>query len=520
MIGTITRSRNEKLIIGWCNIKFIKSFIFALWLVIPVYFVLYENISIKSNIGTSYAFSSSKKSLCTNPTSLMWEYSDLIAQKISSRFQTHGFEFNYNCSLNYPNSFASNGKLYTSTGITHFTCQKYNNHSINYSPHFCDGGRIFFLCAQQSRYNKPMLTFTLDRYGINVVTKFGLDTVLSIYCNEFYANDNVCDFKLLSYHMDDSFQRIKFLTDHIDCTKSESELSKTWVFKEDKDVGIGVHFVQNDQHIYKLIAPNKTEQTICCKECEHIQPLKRKTFLEKEGFWFQGSKLDNGMSFRVKRDGLLIQEFISNELLLENKRFHVRAMLLVIWQPLIVLYYPEGCIFRSAEDLVLKTNTHVAHHTKAYINGDMNDIDLYWSYSRLQRYLNDVYGNEVFNYTRDKLQKDILHIAMHTFKANEYYNMINGWSYNDTDWFNGNIDMTWNILCMDIAITDNFELKLMELNSHCGFYICCENNPIECDEFTNDSADVLLEIYEKKHDNISIKNIENLGRFEIAFMQQ
>eukprot|EP01084_Bolivina_argentea_P193527 332010_1 len=213
------------------------------------------------------------------------------------------------------------------------TCFKYNNNISNNKHIFCEGGNLFFF----------------DRVWIlsvmNIQKKTSLHKVLVTYCNEYHKNDTVCDFNLLSYNLGITEERNQFLTQHIDCNNNQSQPDKTWVFKENIDKGSGIHFYNNHNLIYKLITADKSENINGCR----FNPIQNETFFTEEKF-VNYHRIENGLGYVIDRKDLLIQQFVSNPLLIKmypNEKikhvFHLRSYFMVpsYSNPFIVLYFPN-----------------------------------------------------------------------------------------------------------------------------------------------------------------------------------
>eukprot|EP01084_Bolivina_argentea_P052624 96656_1 len=84
-------------------------------------------------------------------------------------------------------------------------CAKYNPEL--HSNEFCNGGEIIW--QPQPNIFKQF-------------TKSKLNKILTKYCNIYHATDNICNFKLLTFNMDNLQQRIEFITKYINCTNNNS----------------------------------------------------------------------------------------------------------------------------------------------------------------------------------------------------------------------------------------------------------------------------------------------------------
>eukprot|EP01084_Bolivina_argentea_P147249 257667_1 len=467
---------------------------------------------------------------CNNPAYFMWYKVNTFGLLYKKLFLQHGF--NINCSVDEIPSEFRDFKDYR--GKNSFICLKYNNETKPYNQEFCNGARLFHMPCQLcygglTRCDMPMFM---------PINKTGLHTILTNYCEKHYNNTNICNFKILGYNMKDTKQRIEFLTKHIDCTNNNAQHDKTWVFKEDKHCSDGIHFENNHELIYKLISPNHTEQNIYYKNCSSIKPFNRPKYFKKNHFTYNKKK--NGKGFHVSYESLLMEEFVSNPLLIEERAFHIRSFLSIpsISKPFIVLHYPEGLIFRNIRKYNnKKLNKNILSSNGAIADGANKKLKAktgvhfkqVWGYHRFQNYLNNIYTNKTLkmfinNYTTYKLPKDIQHIIKHVFNANKYY------KNNEMNNMNNKKKVkqmfTFSTYCMDLIINDKFELKLLEINENCGTYcpsywyddiLDNDGNDWMCEGFVNESVNILLEIYKKRYNNHVIKTIESLNRFKIAF---
>eukprot|EP01084_Bolivina_argentea_P105044 188041_1 len=338
--------------------------------------------------------------------------------------------------------------------------------------------------------------------------------------------------------MDNEKQRIEYINKQIDCTNNKSQNEKTWVFKEYKHAGTGVHFYDNHALIYKILWPNITEQNMYYKQCKDIKPFTNKEYFKENNFIYKKIRDENGrkIGFKIQWERLIMQEFIGNPLLIENKLFHLRCYgLIASWNnPLIILMYRDGTIMRNSmeynrKDLnpnSLKTNGEFGTNKGAIFKS-------HWGYKRFQRYLDEIYGEKIANYTENKLVNDVNHIAKTVFSAGVYDSNI---GIVKQQMFNNNIDVEFHIFCMDMIINNKFELKLLEVNNYCG--CCCDGlmfGDISCDDFIDndgfewvcggnkhdiykETIQIMTEIYDKKYYN-TLKHIDSLQKFDMVLWQ-
>eukprot|EP01084_Bolivina_argentea_P290436 498893_1 len=403
-------------------------------------------------------------------------------------------------------------------GKNTYVCQKYNYKFHNKNT-FCNGGRIHFV--------KNHYSITSKRHHFK--SKLGLHRILTPYCNKYHTMDNVCNFKLLSYDMNNIHDRIEFLNQHINCTNVTK--SKTWVFKEsNKHMGNGIHPINNPQLIYQLIAPNyKGEYKMNDKlntNCKNINMNKTDinyinyiNYIKQEGFMHNKNKI-------IYKKELIIQEFVANPLLIEQKRFHLRSYFIIpsCQNPLIVLHYSDlvhivvnPSIYNKEKDATNKysiiTNQHFHRSSKEITQSGGDDL---MDTHQFQKYLSEVYQNKN-NYTKIKLDNDLIHILKTILTANSYYNKINKVPTDFEYTFHDNIDSKFDFGCMDILINDQFQLKLLEINYGCGLWEI--GNNIDGQNLINETIDVVLELYQKRINNVTIQSIDSLNHFKIAFWE-
>eukprot|EP01084_Bolivina_argentea_P286693 491840_1 len=144
-------------------------------------------------------------------------------------------------------------------------CVKHKNSNT-----FCHGTKLIYL----NRKCDPFRVKTL-----NIESKTALNKILTTFCNKYHANDDVCNFVLLSYNLDISTERNEFLIKHIDCNNNNSQYDNTWILKEDIEYGHGIHVENNHKQIYQLIVANESENIDNCT----FNPMKNKNYLEEKG---------------------------------------------------------------------------------------------------------------------------------------------------------------------------------------------------------------------------------------------
>eukprot|EP01084_Bolivina_argentea_P302274 521739_1 len=472
-------------------------FLLGMFIALSIYIIIYETFELSDDIMNQFSRNPPVISFsCNNPIHFIWNDKDKhINYLIQRPLMSYGFTIN--CS-----------KESRLTVTKQQYCLKYNA-SLYYDA-FCNGGMFYSPWKKRNR----KLTF-MDYQLEDMFIKTKMNQMLTLYCSN-QPNETVCDFNLLGYDMEDINQRTEFLKKHLNL---DVENNITWVFKEyNKHGGSGIHFYSNQTLIYALLAPDAPDAL----------PLKH-SYLKQEGFSRCGEKKQKTICF----ENLLIQEFISNPLLIEDHAFHIRANFLIpsFSNPFIVLYYPQGQIFRNPGKYTKKhLNKHVLmSNFHAGINNLVaeSDFKMCWGYHRFQVYLDDTFGAKLNNYTQNKLQKDIKQIAKHLFAANAYNNKLK----NEEKFRQKRKVLRHEFItfCVDMIITDAFELKFLEINHGCGLfslyhdewkhYIDNAGRDLMSAEYADETADILLEVQKKRHYDVPITNLDSLNNLDLVYWE-
>eukprot|EP01084_Bolivina_argentea_P136962 241222_1 len=441
------------------------------------------------------------------------------------KFDEYGF--NLNCNRKEKKQLGICTKKTKKMGFRDCACKKYN-HSNQVDSPLCNGGKLIW---QGNRFTRSI--------NKRFTVKTHLNRILTAYCNKYHPDDNGCNFHLLSFDMSISKERREFLTKHIDCNNDKPQYDQTWLFKEQKHLGTGIHIYNIHQLIYRLIVNSSTESI---KNCV-FNPIKDEEYFIREGFKYES--INEG--YVVDRNGLLMQTFIANPLLIELKEikhvFHLRSFFLIpsYTAPFIVLYWPKFRIYvnpyeyNNKEKMQRKAMITNRHINDTYEFADEN-YEWMWGAGDLQRYLDAVYGVTLFggNYTTNKLNSDLMYILKEVFHANSYYkdnfdDMDMDMDMNEKLNDNGN-ELYFDEGCMDIYINDKFELKLLEVNKFCG-YMCDKPNikrkikqggiyDWECDAWRDEETQIVFEMFAKKSNHEIIDEIKSLNQFKIAVWEK
>lgn len=148
-----------------------------------------------------------------------------------------------------------------------------------------------------------------------------------------------------------------------------------------------------------------------------------------QGYGGKGITVHTNMSYLYKKFALcqskeqfIVQQYISNLLLLEGRKFDVRALLVIAGTTPYILFYHEGYLRVSVEMFDAKggrgahlTNSHIQTLSRNY------SVDKhFWSFDRFQRYL-DVHYPSNQNFVSDNLVPFIKKVAIFILQAGGKY---------------------------------------------------------------------------------------------------
>eukprot|EP01084_Bolivina_argentea_P094190 169320_1 len=408
-------------------------------------------------------------------------------------------------------------------------CYIYNE-SFEINNPLCAGGKLIW---KHRPLAKPL--------QLRIESKFSLYKILTQYCNKHYnyTVDNFCSFYLLSYNMDIDSERNIFLNKHIDCNINKPQYNKTWVFKENTHTGVGIHIYNNHKLIYQLLISSKNESEQIKKKCG-FKPLKNESWFKEERFKYYKINGTDYEGYVVNKTELLMQEFVSNPMLIDTHIFHIRSHFLIAsyQDPFIVLHWPRPNILINPNDYnnkEIKLNKKKILTNRFIVLGDdyekgPNGYKYTWGYTQFQEYFDRKYGNDLFggNYTRNKMNNDLRNIVKYVFIADEYDRKLNG-IYDPPKYKMNYNQMYFDEYCMDVIMTHKFELKLMEFNTFCG--LDCDKKELkikkknggydwECDTKKVEATQIIWEIFKKKMNNQTIEKIEALNTYEIAYWKK
>ncbi|OAF68983.1 Tubulin--tyrosine ligase-like protein 10 [Intoshia linei] len=209
--------------------------------------------------------------------------------------------------------------------------------------------------------------------------------------------------------------------------------------------------------------------------------------------------------------GRIMQRYITLPLLLNKRKFDVRAYMIVVSSyPFIVLFhhgYARLCMIEYDADSELI----IGHLTNQFIqkknpNYEKFKDDTVWSMEQLNDYINElskdddtICRNWVFNVFANRMKE----IMMHCFKACQLkLNARHG---------------MFDIYGFDFMIDDKMHVWLIEVNSNPCFATNCKELKEIIPKFLKETLYIVLECYEKSRRNLSIFPINSLENSEFLY---
>lgn len=384
--------------------------------------------------------------------------------------------------LGFSKSFSQS--FYYNSLVTRFAVASYNN-----PQHFaCYGLTIHGTSSEIYR----MLRSIFDKTQVF--------TTIRDYCDDYGLS--YCDFLPVTYHMNVSHDRIAFFKD------LECDSQHVWIFKENLHEGKGVHIITDTNDMRQLfLSPHEyiSEGKYDCG----IQPFLNKTLIQTQ-FGFEPRLLDYPMSdestddntdtssegeseghqlWRAKRGDVIAQEFIGNPLLLRGHKFHVRAFFMVpkYSKPQIVLYAGMICIISAMEynnEEISRSNAITNRAVSKKTNVGKSELyDWVWNAEQLQNHLNVEYNNSGIgsDWVSSVLEPRLQQIGGIAWRAARHRG-----SHAFSKEFSQRWTTHYEFMAMDTLITDDFEVKLMEVQ--CGpasSFIPRDCSSINANSYTN-----------------------------------
>lgn len=209
----------------------------------------------------------------------------------------------------------------------------------------------------------------------------------------------------------------------------------------------------------------------------------------------------------------IIQRYVANPLLLDGKKFDLRAYMLISnTSPLLVLYTP-GYVRLSLAKYDNDTTNLVAHLTNQYIQKKdpaYKDVkeDTVWSFDRLNDYINKhvAPGKEVENdWVRNGMTKTIKSIMVHLIKC------VQNRLSSKVGYFD--------LYGLDFMIDENLKVWFIEANVNPALATNCTVLKDVIPNVVDETLRVSIECFEKSKKNMQLLPLKNLKHFEIIYSE-
>ncbi|XP_013402524.1 protein polyglycylase TTLL10 isoform X3 [Lingula anatina] len=209
--------------------------------------------------------------------------------------------------------------------------------------------------------------------------------------------------------------------------------------------------------------------------------------------------------------GRIIQRYIENPLLLEDKKFDVRTyMLIASTTPYLVLYH-KGYVRLSCQKYDHHSNDLTAHLTNQYIqkkDPSYQDVkeDTAWSMDKFNDYINenvaphkDLEQNWVYTTFTKQMQRIITHI----------FNAVKPKLQTRLGYFD--------LYGLDFMIDTDMKVYLIEVNVNPALHINCEALKEVIPSVVEETLYVAIECFEKKKKGNSIWPLQSLKNFTVLY---
>lgn len=256
------------------------------------------------------------------------------------------------------------------------------------------------------------------------------------------------------------------------------------VFKNNEHKGTGIVFLDDTEVIRKLFLTNndlkyalkhkKSQLFIGCDPNKAVERLSVRQIL---ALGFMRKDIDR-IARIIKRENFIVQEYVSNTLLVDGRKNALRVFVVVLSMNPFVVMYSEGYASINVEDFdsskIRKSNVLSNREVSAKVDGVETEWN--WSFDQLGEYLEkreDVtFGIEhvrrdlmmATNDTLNAIVRENGRYSKNTRKKQDYYVPL-GLQRGVLDRKKDNNYM-W--LSLDYLLTNEGEVKLMEWNLHPG----------------------------------------------------
>lgn len=174
----------------------------------------------------------------------------------------------------------------------------------------------------------------------------------------------------------------------------------------------------------------------------------------------------------VKKTNSIVQEYISNPLLLKNRKFDIRAYILIAeTSPHYLLFYHEGYLRISVKEFDMHGGRDV-HLTNSHVQTTVEGFSLhdhFWSFQDLQEYLNEhQLGEEEF--VSSQLVPFIKKVGVFIVRSgefNKYYNTIASILFLLVAMpVFTRAPSNFLMMGLDFMVTSDFDIKFIEANNY------------------------------------------------------
>ncbi|XP_065898588.1 protein polyglycylase TTLL10-like [Dysidea avara] len=265
-------------------------------------------------------------------------------------------------------------------------------------------------------------------------------------------------------------------------------MPKTFLFSERKEcLDFFIHISKNTQSTW-IVKPYGGYGGENIEMYYQLSPL-----IDKFG------KCDN------QRAQYLAQEYLSNPLLLNGRKFDVRAYILIArTNPYFVFYhagYLRVAINKFSSDAGLNahlTNTHIQSHVSGYVSGNH-----FWTYSELQQYIHNVSTNQDDKFVQEKLEPMVKQVGLFLLHSSmRTYERLPG---------------TYLLLGLDFMITSDYHIWFIEANN----YPLWPSNAPKLDKQTyamaNELLDLEMEIHSSPSMFVNLQPGAKYGSWELVY---
>ena len=346
-----------------------------------------------------------------------------------------------------------------------------------------------------------------------------------------YTSVNNIDIEFLpkTYSLDNKYERRAFFR-NLPCEDNDQHL---WIFKTNLHGGSGIHLINNpltmrrlfwrDDDIEYEMAEAKPGDYHC--NAQYIARFDASFIINEFGLNVYQPKNPNDPANAIRKN-TIVQEFISNPFLINNRKFHIRVFVMIpSLNPYIVLY-GNGFLILAGEHYDKyhpdKTNAITNRAISKQINKNNNNTDIEWSWSfdQFKQYLEE---RQISNIDLNIVQQKIKQIINITFSS-AISDRVNSKRI-DTTLFNiHSHSYQYAVFAVDLLLTNQGELKLLEVQNAPKTSVIpaiCNDNHWACQfgrEIVKETVDLAINIaYQKtQKSQVTQDSVQNtINHYEV-----